>query len=257
MHLVHPESLTASINFLAPRTRRMTHSKTCSKPMWRNQWNWKSIAQRHCAFESWKLFLVICGVAKGFWGPASDSAVTKEPMRMSGMFWWDTSSIVPILLKCYDVQMSESSNYSIKTACIRHTLCRLCKQWLNMPLKDVEPHSPAALAGLQAHLDYIVGADQVLQDVSDECMLSPFIKFSTSDFDTFDTYYWSALLRQPFVFNCDCNCHSLRTSFPWLSPVRGNPWNFLCTTARQMSAGRWWSPPMVPGVERAGESVKV
>lgn len=83
-----------------------------------------------------------------------------------------------------------------------------------MPLKDVEPHSPAALAGLQAHLDYIVGADQVLQDVSDECMLSPFIKFSTSDFDTFDTYYWSALARQPFVFTCDCNCHSLRTSFP-------------------------------------------
>ncbi|XP_031440192.1 Golgi reassembly-stacking protein 1b isoform X2 [Clupea harengus] len=29
---------------------------------------------------------------------------------------------------------------------------------------DVEPNSPAALAGLQAHLDYIVGADQVLQD---------------------------------------------------------------------------------------------
>lgn len=32
--------------------------------------------------------------------------------------------------------------------------------------KDVEASSPAALAGLIAHNDFIVGADQVLQDVS-------------------------------------------------------------------------------------------
>uniref|UniRef100_A0A8C8DM09 Golgi reassembly stacking protein 1a n=1 Tax=Oryzias sinensis TaxID=183150 RepID=A0A8C8DM09_9TELE len=32
---------------------------------------------------------------------------------------------------------------------------------------DVEPSSPAALAGLQSHTDYIVGADQVLQDSED------------------------------------------------------------------------------------------
>ncbi|XP_012986759.1 Golgi reassembly-stacking protein 1 isoform X2 [Esox lucius] len=32
---------------------------------------------------------------------------------------------------------------------------------------DVEPNSPAALAGLQAHEDYVVGADQVLQDSED------------------------------------------------------------------------------------------
>lgn len=32
---------------------------------------------------------------------------------------------------------------------------------------DVEPSSPAALAGLQPHTDYIVGADQVLQDSED------------------------------------------------------------------------------------------
>lgn len=32
---------------------------------------------------------------------------------------------------------------------------------------DVEPSSPAALAGLQPHSDYIVGADQVLQDSED------------------------------------------------------------------------------------------
>lgn len=32
---------------------------------------------------------------------------------------------------------------------------------------DVEPSSPAALAGLQPHHDYIVGADQVLQDSED------------------------------------------------------------------------------------------
>ena len=32
--------------------------------------------------------------------------------------------------------------------------------------QDVEASSPAALAGLIAHDDFIVGADQVLQDVS-------------------------------------------------------------------------------------------
>uniref|UniRef100_A0A3B3BHP2 PDZ GRASP-type domain-containing protein n=1 Tax=Oryzias melastigma TaxID=30732 RepID=A0A3B3BHP2_ORYME len=32
---------------------------------------------------------------------------------------------------------------------------------------DVEPKSPAALAGLRAHSDFIVGADQVLQDSED------------------------------------------------------------------------------------------
>lgn len=32
---------------------------------------------------------------------------------------------------------------------------------------DVDPSSPAALAGLQAHIDFIVGADQVLQDSED------------------------------------------------------------------------------------------
>ncbi|KAL8164860.1 UNVERIFIED_CONTAM: Golgi reassembly-stacking protein 1 [Gekko kuhli] len=30
---------------------------------------------------------------------------------------------------------------------------------------DVEPASPAALAGLQPHTDYIVGSDQILQEV--------------------------------------------------------------------------------------------
>ncbi|XP_015209740.2 Golgi reassembly-stacking protein 1b isoform X2 [Lepisosteus oculatus] len=32
---------------------------------------------------------------------------------------------------------------------------------------DIEPNSPAALAGLRAHTDFIVGADQVLQDSED------------------------------------------------------------------------------------------
>jgi len=33
------------------------------------------------------------------------------------------------------------------------------------PGQDVEERSPASLAGLQAYHDYIVGADQVLQEV--------------------------------------------------------------------------------------------
>ncbi|XP_077124793.1 Golgi reassembly-stacking protein 1 [Ranitomeya variabilis] len=32
---------------------------------------------------------------------------------------------------------------------------------------DVEPNSPAALAGLHAHIDYIVGSDQILQESED------------------------------------------------------------------------------------------
>lgn len=39
----------------------------------------------------------------------------------------------------------------------------------------MEPNSPAALAGLQEHSDFIVGADQVLQDVRcelfNECLI--------------------------------------------------------------------------------------
>lgn len=34
--------------------------------------------------------------------------------------------------------------------------------------QDVEPASPAALAGLQPYADYIVGSDQILQEVG--CM---------------------------------------------------------------------------------------
>ncbi|MGH0171481.1 UNVERIFIED_CONTAM: hypothetical protein FKN15_061253, partial [Acipenser sinensis] len=37
---------------------------------------------------------------------------------------------------------------------------------------DINPNSPASLAGLRAHTDYIVGADQVIQDVVDTSMRS-------------------------------------------------------------------------------------
>lgn len=42
-------------------------------------------------------------------------------------------------------------------------------------LKDVEASSPAALAGLQPYSDYIVGADQLLQDVRCNSALLPFM----------------------------------------------------------------------------------
>lgn len=32
-------------------------------------------------------------------------------------------------------------------------------------LQDVEPSSPAALAGLRPYTDYVVGSDQILQEV--------------------------------------------------------------------------------------------
>lgn len=37
--------------------------------------------------------------------------------------------------------------------------------------QDVEPSSPAALAGLQPYTDYVVGSDQILQEVG--CTLLP------------------------------------------------------------------------------------
>lgn len=40
--------------------------------------------------------------------------------------------------------------------------------------QDVDARSPAALAGLVAHTDFIVGADQVLQDVRYSLSLSLF-----------------------------------------------------------------------------------
>lgn len=41
--------------------------------------------------------------------------------------------------------------------------------------QDVDARSPAALAGLVAHTDFIVGADQVLQDVRYSLSLSIFL----------------------------------------------------------------------------------
>ncbi|KAL2085252.1 hypothetical protein ACEWY4_018572 [Coilia grayii] len=56
----------------------------------------------------------------------------------------------------------QGANENVWHVLVGHLIC--CHYIL---LGDVEPNSPAALAGLQAHLDYIVGADQVLQDSED------------------------------------------------------------------------------------------
>ena len=39
--------------------------------------------------------------------------------------------------------------------------------------QDVEPSSPAALAGLRPYTDYVVGSDQILQEVRKGSLLSP------------------------------------------------------------------------------------
>ena len=45
------------------------------------------------------------------------------------------------------------------------SLCLALNLSLSFSLQDVEPSSPAALAGLCPYTDYIVGSDQILQEV--------------------------------------------------------------------------------------------
>lgn len=76
--------------------------------------------------------------------------------------------------------------------------------------KDVEASSPAALAGLQPHSDYIVGADQVLQDV--RCLIR-----------TMQHYLWHENFEfAPSVVNSEFVICSQKTFSHSLRPMKEN-----------------------------------
>lgn len=80
--------------------------------------------------------------------------------------------------------------------------------------KDVEASSPAALAGLQPHSDYIVGADQVLQDV--RCLIR-----------TMQHYLWHENFEfAPSVVNSVCHLQS-EDFFSLIEAHEGKPLKLL------------------------------
>lgn len=109
--------------------------------------------------------------------------------------------------------------------------CKLfCILW-----KEVKPNSPAALAGLRAHSDYIIGADALMNEVR---ALWP---SSSTDSKLAVGWFWSV--------------HRARTSSPSLKHMRGRSWSCMCTTQIQTTAARWSSFQTVTGVERAGTNI--
>lgn len=99
----------------------------------------------------------------------------------------EENEILKTLLKANIERTVKMEVYSIKTTSVRELEVVPSNMWGGQGLLgatvrfcsyqgasenvwhilDVEPSSPAALAGLQPHSDYIVGADQVLQDSED------------------------------------------------------------------------------------------
>ena len=59
--------------------------------------------------------------------------------------------------------------------------------------QEVEPNSPAALAGLRPHMDYIIGADSVMNEV---CL---FIR-------TFDIIFTFYSIHQADLFKSEMKC---------------------------------------------------
>lgn len=53
------------------------------------------------------------------------------------------------------------------------SLCSTVSLSFSFLSQDVEPSSPAALAGLCPHTDYVVGSDQILQEVRNPWRLFP------------------------------------------------------------------------------------
>ncbi|KAM3822804.1 Golgi reassembly-stacking protein 1 isoform 4-T4 [Vipera latastei] len=61
--------------------------------------------------------------------------------------------------------IKERSNLELRS---NFLTVRTINQWNNLPPEvDVEPASPAALAGLKPHSDYIIGSDQILHESED------------------------------------------------------------------------------------------
>lgn len=113
-----------------------------------------------------------------------------------------------------------------------------------MFFQDVEPNSPADLAGLKPYSDYIVGADQVLQEVRFVYQL--FVTPQRLHLNMNENLMWN---------HTASNFHSRRISFRWSRRRREKRWRCWCTTRSVTAVGKWWSLLMERGAEREGTSI--
>lgn len=87
--------------------------------------------------------------------------------------------------------------------------------------QDVEPASPAALAGLHPYTDYVVGSDQILQEVRNpRCVLSGPPEGMWTAVEGISAEASRPTLGAAFR---PCVSPSRKTSSHSLSPMRGSP----------------------------------
>lgn len=103
-------------------------------------------------------------------------------------------------------------------------------------VQEVEPNSPAALASLRAHTDYIIGADTAMNEVP--------AYWIGSNVDLKVETCWPAVYL--------CFLSRVMICSPSLKPMKGKSWSCMFTTRTQTTAVRWSSHQTATGVERAG-----
>lgn len=123
------------------KTQRMRELEVTPSNMWGGQ-GLLGASVRYCNFEGanenvWHVLVTL--VHPRYLPEATLINLIIIPLTLAGIFWYvDVCAILGI---------------------------RICIKLFFFFYQDVEARSPAALAGLVAHTDFIVGADQVLQDV--------------------------------------------------------------------------------------------